>query len=110
MIERQAKRITRELTHAEKARLETYRAQIAQELPDLQARDQMRKDAREEHTLSGEIRRAIHESQLSLAEIATRTGTTPVVLDDFLTAERTLRSDVLDRLASVLSCELTRAE
>jgi len=109
MGERQARRIARELTQAEKARLERYRQKIAEELPDLQARDQMRKDARDESTLSGELRRAIHDSELSLAEIATRAGITPIVLDDFLTGERTLRSDVIDRLASVLGCELNRA-
>ena len=108
MNKREAKRIARELTPAERERLETYRRQIAQELPDFEARDQMRKDAREETTLSGELRRAIHESELSLSEIATGAGITPVVLDDFLTGERTLRSDVIDRLASVLGCELNR--
>jgi transcriptional regulator with XRE-family HTH domain len=106
MQERRARRVSRELTSAEKERLAKYRDEIAEELPDLVARDQMRKDAREENTLSGELRSAIHESEMSLAEIAARAGTTPVVLDDFLTGERTLRSDVLDRLASVLGCQL----
>jgi len=107
---RQARRVSRKLTPAETERLEKYREQIAQELPELGMRDQMRQDARAEHTLSGELRRAIHESDLSLAEIATRAGITPTVLDDFLTGERTLRSDVLDRLTSVLGCELSRAQ
>jgi hypothetical protein len=109
MTPRQAKRVSRELISAEQERLAEYREQIAQELPDLEARDQMRKDARQERTLSGELRRAIHESDLSLAEIATRAALTPIMLDDFLTGERTLRSDVLDRLASVLGYELSRA-
>jgi ribosome-binding protein aMBF1 (putative translation factor) len=109
MDKRQARRVTRELTSTEKERLAKYRQQIAQELPDLTARDQMRKDAREESTLSGELRQAIHDSGLSLAQIAVRAGVTPVVLDDFLTGERTLRSDVIDRLTGVLGCELTRA-
>ncbi len=106
----QAKRIFRELTPAEKERLAKYREQIAREIPDLTARDQMRKDAREDSTLSGELRRAIHESGLSLAEIAAQTGITPIVLDDFLTGERTLRSDVIDRLTSMLGYELNRAK
>ncbi len=110
MDKRQVKRVSRELTSAEQERIEKYREQIAQELPNLAARDQMRKDAREESTLSGELRRAIHESELSLAEIAAQAGITPVVLDDFLTAERTLRSDVLDRLTTLLGCELHRAK
>lgn len=106
MAERQAKRSTRDLTASEKDRLAGYREQSAQELPELTARDQMRKDAREEHTLSGELRRAIHDSELSLAEIAALAGMTPMVLDDFLTGERTLRSDVIDRLTIVLGYEL----
>ena len=106
MKNRQARRTTRELTEAEKQRIERYREQIACELPDLEARDQMRKDAREEATLSGELRRAVHRSDLSLAEVATAAGITPIVLDDFLTGERTLRSDVIDRLATALGCEL----
>jgi hypothetical protein len=99
-----------DLPSAEKERLAKHRDQIAQELPDLIARDQMRKDAREENTLSGELQSAIHESTLSLAEIAAQAGITPVVLDDFLTGERTLRSDVIDRLTSVLGYELSRAK
>ena len=110
MNQREAKRITRELTAAEQERLNKYRTQVAEELPDLTVRDQMRKDAREENTLSGELRRAIHASSLSLSQIAAQAAMTPVVLDDFLTGERTLRSDVLDRLASVLGCALSRVK
>lgn len=77
-------------------------------LSNIFARDQMRKDARDEATLSGELRRAIHASQLSLADIATRVGITTIMLDDFLTGERTLRSDVLDRLADALGYELPK--
>jgi hypothetical protein len=108
MNERQAKRVHRELTSSERDRLENYRRQIAEELPDFAARDQMRKDAREECTLSGDLRRTIHASDLTLAEIAARVGVTPIVLDDFLTGERTLRSDVIDRLAGALGYELHR--
>ena len=74
------------------------------------ARDQMRKEAREEATLSGELRRAVHASELSLSVIAARAGITPLMLDDFLTGERTLRSDVIDRLANLLGRQLTRTE
>jgi hypothetical protein len=108
MDQRRIKRVYRELTELEKTRLEKHREEIARELPDLQARDQMRKDARDESTLSGELRRAIHASELSLATIAAQISVTPILLDDFLTGERTLRSDVLDRLASVLGYELQR--
>lgn len=103
---KRVKRIARELTAEEKQRLAQHREQIAQELPDLQVRDQMRKDAKDEATLSGGLRRAIHASDFSLVEIATRAGITPIMLDDFLTGERTLRSDVMDRIASVLGYKI----
>jgi hypothetical protein len=93
------------LTEAEQERLAQGRAAIAAELPDLVARDQLRKEAREEPTLSAELRRAIHASDKSLATIATQAGLSLLHLDEFLTAERTLRSDVLDRLAQVLGRE-----
>jgi DNA-binding phage protein len=94
------------LTAAEQERLAHHRAQIAAELPDLVARDQLRKEARDEPTLSAELRRAIHASDLSLSKIAAQAGISTVHLDEFLTGERTLRSDVLDRLAQALGCEL----
>jgi hypothetical protein len=102
MSTNQAKRITRELTPEEQERLKRQRELIAKELPDLVQRDQMRKDAQEEPTLSGELRRAIHASELSLSAIAIQAGMPPLLLDEFLTGERTLRSDVMDRLAAVV--------
>ncbi|MFH1919837.1 MAG: hypothetical protein ABIP48_08140 [Planctomycetota bacterium] len=102
-------RITRELTPAERQRLERHREEIARELPEMAARDQMRKEAREEATLSGQLRRAIHASELPLSAVANQAGMTPLVLDEFLTGERTLRSDVMDRLAHVLGCQLSPA-
>jgi len=101
-----AQRVTRELTAEEQAQLCRHREQIAAELPDLVARDRMRSEARAEATLSGELRRAIHASTLSLTVIAERAGVPPLTLDDFLTGERTLRSDVLDRLAAILGYAL----
>ena len=106
MDEPSARRIKRDLSPAELERLRRQRERVAQELPDLATRDQMRKDARDEATLSGELRRAVHASNLPLSAIAADVGVPPVVLDDFLTGERTLRSDVMDRLARVLGYEL----
>src|SRR5207249_833109 len=97
-----ASKITRELTAEEQERSRRNRELIAKELPDLVQRDQMRKEAQDEPTLSGELRRAIHTSDISLAALATRAAMTPIMLDEFLTGERTLRSDVLDRLATLL--------
>src|SRR5688500_10103200 len=101
------RRIPRKLTPQQTARLRRQRRLIAQELPNLVARDQMRKEARDEPTLSGELRRAVHSSKLSLTQIAVRAGIPLVVLDEFLTGERTLRSDALDRLATNLKFHLT---
>lgn len=102
MSNESANRTKHELTPAEADRLQSQRAAIAAELPDLAQFDRMRKEAQEEPTLSGELRRAIHGSKLSLAAIASQAGITPIQLDEFLTGERTLRSDVLDRIATVL--------
>ena len=107
MEKRQARRITRELTAAEQQRVGHHREQIAAELPEMAARDQLRKEARDQPTLSGQLRRAIHASQLSLSAIAERAGITPLQLDEFLTGQRTLPSDVIDRLAGALGCQLT---
>jgi hypothetical protein len=48
---------------------------------------------------------------MSLSAIANQARIDPVLLDEFLTGERTLRSDVLDRLAGILGYDLapTRA-
>lgn len=110
MEKRQPRRLTRKLTKAEEKRLHRHRKLIARELPELIERDQMRKDASDETTLSGELRRTVHASDLSLTEIAKRVGISSLLLDDFLTGERTLRSDVLDRLAETLGFELARSE
>jgi hypothetical protein len=98
----QARRVTGDLTPEQQDRLRRSREQIASELPELAERDRMRKEASEEATLSGELRRTVHSSPLPLSTIAQRIGITPLALDEFLTGERTLRSDVLDRLACVL--------
>jgi hypothetical protein len=103
------RRITRDLTNDELARLQESRARVAAELPELVPRDQMRKEAREEATLSGDLPRAIHARELSLSDIAAQIGVTTLQLDEFLTSERTLRSDVLVRLAGVLGFRLQRA-
>jgi hypothetical protein len=105
----QPRRIQRELTPEEQDRLACKREKIKAELPDLAAKDRMRKEAREETTLSGELRRAIHSSSIPLSAIAAKAGVPLLALDEFLTGERTLRSDVLDRLAAVLGCVLQQA-
>ena len=108
MADRRTRRVSRDLTDVERDCLQQLREQIAVELPELTARDQLRFEARNEATLSGELRRAVHESPLPLSAIASQAGIEPMVLDEFLTGERTLRSDVMDRLATVLGYNLMR--
>ena len=105
---REARRIHRELTPDEQARLERYREQVAHELPDLIARDQLRKTASEADTPSGALRRAIHKSDLLLPQIANHAGISLLELDEFLTGEATLPSDVIDRLAEAVGCRLVQ--
>ena len=104
----QARRSTRTLSPEEQARLHQLRSQIAAELPELVARDQLRQEASREATISGLLRRAIHRSQTPLSQIAIQAGIAPLTLDEFLTGERTLRSDVVDRLAMAVGLELDK--
>jgi hypothetical protein len=101
-----ATRITRTLTAAQRVRLREQRRLIAAELPELVARDRACKEAQDESTVSGELCRAVHASSRSLEQIAVQARIPTLVLDEFLTGERTLRSDVLDRLVSGLRLEL----
>ena len=102
------KKRSQELTSAELARLRGIRESISEELPDLVARDQLRKTAREERSIAGAVRDAIHRSDLPLHTIAAKVGLSPVELDEFLTGERALPSDALDRLAAAISFEVCR--
>ena len=95
-----------ELTPERLARLAEARQQVAAELPDLVARERRMREAAEEETLSGELRRAIHNGDRDLISLAEVAGTTPVHLSEFLAGDRTLRSDVLDRLVMALGAKL----
>lgn len=88
------------------ARIEKARAQIAAELPELIAREQRMREAAAEDTFSGELRRAIHGGPRDLLELAAIVGITSLHLSEFLTGERTLRSDVLDRLVAAVGAHL----
>jgi hypothetical protein len=71
---------------------------IGQELPELAQRDARMQEAAAEDTLCGHLRRAIHRSRRPLKDIAADVGISTTLLCDFSEGERTLRSDVLDRL------------
>jgi hypothetical protein len=67
-------------------------------------------EAGAENTLSGHLRRAIHRSRRDRAEIAQAGGISLVELNEFLTGERTLPSDVLDRVADAADFSQALAE
>jgi hypothetical protein len=89
------KKITTELLE----QMRRDREKIATELPDLIERGRLVEEAAAENSLSGHLRGAIHRSGRPLKKIAAEVGLDVFVLCDFLEGTRTLRSDVLDRLA-----------
>ena len=88
------------------ARIAKAREQIAGEMPELIARERRMREAAEENTFSGGLRRAIHASERDLIALAEIVGISPIQLSEFLTGERTLRSDVLDRLVAAVGARL----
>ena len=88
------------------ARIAKAREQIAAELPELIARESRMREAAEENTFSGELRRAIHSGERDLIALAQIVGIPPDQLSEFLAGDRTLRSDVLDRLVAAVGARL----
>ncbi len=101
-------RMTREDIPQElRQQMQRERALIAEELPDLNERHQRMVEAKAEDTFSGHLRRAIHGSGRLVREIAADAGVSSQVLCEFLEGSRTLRSDVLDRLAQAVHATIT---
>jgi hypothetical protein len=96
------KRIPAEL----REQLRRDREKIAAELPELIERGRLLDEAAMENSLSGHLRRAIHRSGRPLKTIAAEVGLDVFVLCDFLEGTRTLRSDVLDRLAQAVVAKI----
>ena len=80
---------------------------IAAELPDLTERHQRMVEAKTEDTFSGHLRQAIHASGRLVREIAADAGIPSQHLCEFLEGARTLRSDVLDRLAQAVGATIS---
>jgi hypothetical protein len=89
-------------SHELSEQLRRDRARIADELPELSQRHDRMIEAREEDTFSGHLRRAVHGSGRLVREIAAEAGVSSEVLCEFLEGTRTLRSDVLDRVAQAV--------
>ncbi len=92
----------RKIPHEILTQMQHDRDLIAHELPELARRDERMKEAAAENTLCGHLRRAVHHSRRPLRDIAGEAGISTIALCDFLEGERTLRSDVLDRLTQAL--------
>jgi hypothetical protein len=82
---------------------------IERELPQLAAKHERIRQAAQERTVSGALRRSIHSSKILLHDLARRADTDLKSLDNFLTGEQPLTSDVIDRLVKVLRLKLEPA-
>ena len=98
------------LTPEQQARLQRQREQIAAEQPQLQAKLERIHEAKHEPSFCGQLRQAIHSSGRLITQLAAEAGITTQQLSDFLSGDRTLRSDVLDRLTAAVGASLVVAE
>jgi hypothetical protein len=106
MTKPRVRRIYRTLTAEEKQRIKRVRGRIAKELPELIRRNQQARDAMKERTFSGSLRRAIRRSGFLLPDLARRAEVAVGDIADFLTGEKTLPSDAIDRLVKFLKLKL----
>ncbi len=104
-----ARRSTTELTALQLKQLRKDRALIDKELPALAAKHERLCEAAQEPTHSGALRRAVHASKILLDDLAHRARTDLDTLDAFLTGDRTLTSDLIDRLTNILQLKLEPA-
>jgi Helix-turn-helix domain len=100
------RRVYRQFTPEERERWLKARAEIEAEMPEILARHRVLREAAAEPTLSGAIRRAVHRTGLLLPQVAKEVGLSESEIHEFLLGERTLRSDVLDRLARAVGFDL----
>ena len=87
--------------------LRRERALVADELPELSERHDRMVEAKGEDTFSGHLRQAIHRSGRLVRDLAAEAGVSSQVLCEFLEGTRTLRSDVLDRLAQAVHASIS---
>jgi transcriptional regulator with XRE-family HTH domain len=86
--------------------LKRERELIAVELPEAIQRGERLREAAAENTVSGHLRTAIHQSRRRLESIARDAGISAESLCDWLSGDRTLRSDVVDRLAQAVGADV----
>jgi hypothetical protein len=105
-MKKRSQRVNGELDPSQKRRVRKVQKLIVEELPELIRRNQKAHDAAKEKTFSGGLRRAIHGSKFLLPDLARRADVDMGDIADFLTGERTLPSDAIDRLIKVLKLKL----
>ena len=98
------------LTPEQQAGMHKQREKIAAEKPQLQAKLERIHEAKQEPSFCGQLRQAIHSSGRLITQLAAEAGITTQQLSDFLSGDRTLRSDVLDRLTAAVGASLVVAE
>lgn len=108
MDEPKARRTRIELTEEQRARLEAARREAQLELPELLAQEPRLEAAASEPTISGRLRQAIHAAPVPLPVLASRAGVGTARLGDFLRGEEGLSSGEIDKLATLLGCELVQ--
>lgn len=106
MRKKNQRHMVKKLSDTLMKKLRRSRALIAKEVPELIGKDQRLYDAMREPTTSGALRRALHSSKILLPDLADRAQTDMDTLDAFLTGERPLTSDVIDRLTKILKLKL----
>lgn len=99
-------RIDFEFTPAQRRQWKRACELIKEELPDLIRRHQQSHDAAREKSFSGALRRAIHGSKMLLPRLAELAAVDMADIADFLCAEKSLSSDAIDRLTTVLKLKL----
>ena len=67
-------------------------------------------EAKQEPSFCGQLRQAIHRSGRLITQLAAEAGVTTQQLSDFMSCDRTLRSDVLDRHTAAVGESLVVAE
>lgn len=87
--------------------LRRERPLIEAEMGELAERHDRMVEAKAEETYSGHLRRAIHGSGRLVRDIASEAGVSAQTLCEFLEGTRTLRSDVLDRLAQAVHAKIS---
>ncbi len=83
---------------------------IANELPDLVAQDQRRIDARKENTVSGQLRRALHEAGIRQRDAAAAAGISVKKYAAWTAGDAAMPTTAFDRLAELVHLHLSPAE